>query len=218
MIWALILLLAGLAFALAAFALRLPKAGWSLFGAALLFGLAGYALQGSPELPAAPAAKRSYAPQAGTMLVEARRNFYGAERLPSRHVLTSDAFARQGRWNDAASFLTNAVGENPGDGEAWLALGNALVEVAEGRMTPAAETAYNRAALTSGDNVAPAFFYGLAMLRGGDPAATRALWAEVLAKSPEEAPGREMLADRLTKLDALIARIEASDSPQASGK
>ena len=41
--WLSILLLAGAAFVLAAFALRLPREGWAVFAAILLLGLAGYA-------------------------------------------------------------------------------------------------------------------------------------------------------------------------------
>ena len=54
MSWLAILALAALGFVVAAFALKLPRASWTLFAAALLFGLAGYATQGAPEQPAAP--------------------------------------------------------------------------------------------------------------------------------------------------------------------
>ncbi|MGB3377535.1 MAG: hypothetical protein WBA55_02065, partial [Allopontixanthobacter sediminis] len=54
MIWIPLIALAVLAFVLAAFVVKLPRSGWALFGAALLFGLAGYALQGSPGLAGSP--------------------------------------------------------------------------------------------------------------------------------------------------------------------
>ena len=52
--WLAVAALALAAFALAAFLLRLPREGLTLFGAVLVFGLAGYAWQGSPGQPSAP--------------------------------------------------------------------------------------------------------------------------------------------------------------------
>lgn len=212
MIWIVIVGLAGAAFCAAAFALRLPRAGWTLFAAALVFGMAGYAAQGSPETPAAPALAVADPQGTGELLVEARRSFYGADRLPSRYVVTADAFARRGHWHDAASFLRNALNENPNDSEAWLALAISLVEVAEGQMTPAAQMAFARADARQ-DSVAPGFFYGLTLLRGGDPLAAREVWADFLARAKPDAKGRDLLAARLALLDRQIAgmRTQATD-------
>jgi len=54
MTWVLVLGLAALVFAAMVFLGRLPRTGWEVTGAALLFGLAGYALQGHPGEPGAP--------------------------------------------------------------------------------------------------------------------------------------------------------------------
>lgn len=209
MTWLAIIALAGIAFALSVLVLRLPRASWTLMGAALLFGLAGYAAQGSPDRPGAPAEARKAVSSNGELLVAARREFFGADRLPSRYVVTSDAFARRGNWRDAANFLRNALAENPQDGEAWLALGNALVEMAEGRSTPAADYAFARARETAKGNLAPDFFAGLTLLRSGDPIGARTRWAEALANAAPKAAGRDVLADRLERLDALIDAMRA---------
>ena len=55
MSWLPIIALAALVFALAVYLLKLPRALWMLFGSALLFGLAGYAMHGNPGQPGAPA-------------------------------------------------------------------------------------------------------------------------------------------------------------------
>lgn len=214
MTWLPILALAAFAFIFAVFALRLPRHAWMLFGAALLFGLAGYALQGSPGQPSAPAPSRiDDQAQTGALLVDARREFYGAG-LPSRFVVTADAFARRGQFEQAANFLRNAVDENPSDGEAWLALGNALVEHAEGRLTDAALYAFSRAEEAQPDNPAPTYFLGLALLRGGQAEQARAMWAQLLASAPEDAEWREPLRLRLEKLDQLLGMSTSSKSPE----
>ena len=133
MSWLPILLLAAVTFVMAVYWLKLARSLWMLFGSAMLFGLAGYALQGNPGLagaPSEPVAEDNT--QTGELMVEARREFYPAGRMPSRFVVTADAFTRQGQHGQAANFLRNAVAENPSDGEAWVALGNALVEHADG--------------------------------------------------------------------------------------
>lgn len=203
--WLPILALAGAAFATAVLALRLPRAGYTLLGAALLFGLAGYALQGSPGQPAALGQPPPAQAASGTALVEARRELFGAAVLPSRFVITSDAFARRGDHVSAAAFARSALADNPADAEAWTALGNALVEHAGGRLTPAALYAYGEAAKRAPDSPAPGYFLGLAHLRGGDPERTLAIWGELLARAPGNAEWRPLLAARIRQLRAVLA-------------
>lgn len=196
--------LAVLAFLTAVFVLRLPKAGYPLLGAALLFGLAGYALQGSPGAPMSPGKPASDAAQTGELLVEARREFFDSPMLPSRFLITSDAYARRGDHERAAAFAETAVEENPGDIEAWTALGNALTEHAGGQLTPAALHAYGQAERRNPRSPAPGYFLGLALLRTGQPERTRAIWAELLAEAPADAAWRPVLAERLARLEALM--------------
>ena len=213
MSWLPILILTALVFALAVFVLKLPRTLWMLFGSALLFGLAGYAAQGNPGQPSAPASPvRDDAAQSGELMVEARREFYPEGRLPSRFVVTADAFTRRGQHDQAANFLRNAVAENPKDGEAWLALGNALVEHAGGRLTAAALYAYSQAEKVSPENPAPTYFLGLAFLRAGEPANTLTLWRELLESAAADAEWRGALAARLERLEAILGVTERDGS------
>lgn len=205
MSWLPILAIAALAFVAAAFLLRLPRGGYTLLGAALLFGLAGYALQGSPGAPAVPSeASARQDTQTGELLVAARREFYGPEFPPSRFLVTSDAYARRGDQLRAAAFAESAVAENPNDVEAWTALGNALSEHAGGQLTPAAIYAFGEAERRAPGGPAPGYFLGLAMLRSGQPERTRAIWADLLASAPADAPWRPVLAERLARLEGLM--------------
>lgn len=204
--WLPVLALAGLAFLAAVGLLRLPRAGYTLLGAALLFGLAGYALQGSPGAPAAPGKPAADPGQTGELLVQARREFFDPAVLPSRFLITSDAYARRGDHLRAAGFAESAVKENPNDPEAWTALGNALAEHAGGQLTPAALYAYGQAERRAPGSPAPGYFLGLALLRSGQPGRTRAIWAELLAEAPADAPWRPALAERLARLDGLLAQ------------
>ena len=136
MSWLPILLLALRTFVGAIFLLKLPRSVWALFGAALLFGLAGYAIQGSPGQAGAPrAATGDGTARSGEAMVEARREFYAEGVLPSRFVVTADAFARRGQFDQSARFLRLAEAN---DSEAWLALGLAG-RACRGQLTPGSQ-------------------------------------------------------------------------------
>lgn len=204
MIWLPVLAVAAVAFLAAALVLRMPRQSYTLLGAALLFGLAGYAVQGRPGQPAAPGTAAPRPAELGEMFVVARRALYDPASLPSRFLITSDAYARRGDEVRAAAFARSAVLENPGDSEAWTALGNALSQHAEGRLTPAAIYAFAQAERTARGLPAPAYFHGLALLRDGQPEAAREVWAELLAGAPADATWRAGIADRLARLDAML--------------
>jgi cytochrome c-type biogenesis protein CcmH len=201
-----IILVAIAAFAIAVLVLRLPRAGWTLFAAALLFGLAGYALQGSPGEAGAPKAVADQPADVGVQLVEARRELFGPAS-PSQFVTLADGFARRGQFADAAGILRGSLDKNPNDPEAWLALANALVENAEGQLTPAAMYAFSRAEQADAASPGPGFFLGVALINSGRPMEARKLWADMLARSPADAPWRAGLKERLDRLDVLIAQM-----------
>lgn len=200
-----ILLLAAAAFAFAVFALRLPRTGWTLLGAAVLFGLAGYALQGSPGQAGSPKDAAADRNAEGAELVEARRAIYGPAP-PSSFVTVADGFARRGQFADAAGILRGSLAKTPDDPEAWLALANALMEHADGQLTPAAVYAYEMAERADPGQPGPGFFYGVALIRGGRLQQARGLWASMLENAPPDAEWRDGLKERLDRLDVLIAQ------------
>ncbi len=203
--WIAVILLAAVAFVVGAIILRMPREGWTLFAAALVFGLAGYAWQGSPDQPSSPKPEQARGDRSGEELVEARLQLF-EETLPKpNYLVTSDAFARRGQFGDAAGLLRRGLNENPQHLEGWLALGIALVGHADGFVTPAAREAYDRASAVDPNNPAPQFFLGFAYLRSGEVREARAVWGELLDKSPEDAPWRPDIARRVEALDQMIA-------------
>lgn len=204
--WLPILALAAVAFLAAAFVVKLPKVGWTLFGAALLFGLAGYAMQGDPALPSAPKSAEPVASEVGPALIEARRFLFDPSQPPSAFVTLSDGYARQGRFGDAAGILTGGLRDTPEDTEAWIALGNALVEHAEGTPTAAAMYAYSRAEALDPENPAPAYFVGIALIQSQRFGEARQVWADMIAKAPKDAEWLPAMEQRLAQLDAMLAQ------------
>lgn len=207
MTWLIAIGLALAAFVAAAFAFRLDRRGWTAFAAALALGLAGYALQASPNVPASPARPAAPDRELGWALIDARKAMVGEDdRSRNSKVLSADAFARNGRYADAAVLLRGAVADDPKDGEAWLALGNALVEHADGLLTPPALYAYRHAADVDPHGTGAGYFLGLALLRENRPEEARSMWQDTLTNAAPDAAGREQLA-------AVLARLEGALSP-----
>jgi cytochrome c-type biogenesis protein CcmH len=203
--WLGVLALALAAFALAALLLRLPREAYAIFGAALLFGLAGYALQGSPEQPSAPKERVAAQSQDGEAMVEARRALFDPVRPKPDYLTISDGFARNGKFDDAAGLLRQGLAENPGHLEGWLALGMALVGHADGRVTPAAAYAFDKAREIDPESPAADYFLGFSYLRSGQIRDARATWARLVENSPEGAPWVPELQQRIADLDRMIA-------------
>ena len=165
--------------------------------AAMMFGAAGYALQGRPALPGAPAPERAGA--ATLPLTNARHAFFGNFSPGESWLSMSEGLARSGDTANAVGILKNAVGKYPNTPQLWVGLGNALVDHAR-VLTPAAELAYQRAAELSPGHPGAPFFYGLALARSGQRDEAVALWRRILANAPQDASWRPLVEGGIAAL------------------
>ncbi|MEN9683925.1 MAG: hypothetical protein RLZZ427_1676 [Pseudomonadota bacterium] len=207
MTWVMVIGLGLLAFGALVIGFKAPRQGWEAIGAALLVGIAGFAWQASPDQPGAPKAPAQSPQISGEAMVEARKAL-SQQTVPvaSQWTIVADAFARRGQFAEAAGVIRGAIAKDPHNADAWLALANNLVAHADGNLSPAALYAYRRAALADPQHPGPPFFLGLALAQSGRLAEGRAAWADLLARSPANAPWRADLQARLADLDAFIAR------------
>lgn len=217
MTWLIAVLAAAAAFALAVLVFRLPRGTWTSLAAAPVFGLAGYTLQASPAIPGAPkdAVAETYTDE-WEMVPSRQLLVAGDGKSTDPTMITADAFARQGQFEDAAAFYRTIAVRNPQDFEAWLALGNALVEQADGQLTQASVYAYRQANLLRPDSPAPGYFLGLSLVRQGRMMEARGVWREALdgmAAAPADGSGndsaRAFMADRVDRLDSMLQQMGA---------
>ncbi|MEQ1497874.1 MAG: tetratricopeptide repeat protein [Novosphingobium sp.] len=208
--WMIAIAAAAAALAVMIAVFKAPRKSWEAIAAALVFGLAGFALQSSPGQPGSPKSASASAGQDGKDMVNAQRRLStGGVLAGSSLLIMADAFARKGQFRDAAAIALAAAEKQPGNAEAWLTLANSLVAHAGGSLTPAAEFAFRRAIAADPQHPGPAFFLGLALAQNGQLDAGRAQWAELLGRTPPQAPWRDDLQARLAELDAFIARQQA---------
>ena len=205
MTWVLVLLVAAAVFAVLVFVLKLPRQGREWVGAALLVGLAGYALQGSPGEGGAPKAPVETAGTADEALIAQRQSMGSAFGSGQSWLIVADGLSRRGQYGAAAQVLRRAVRENPRDADLWVALGNALVGHGDGFISPAAQFAFQRAATIAPQHPGPPFFMGLALAQSGRLVEARTIWAQLLANAPKDAAYRGDLEARLARIDSMIA-------------
>lgn len=164
----------------------------TLAAAAVAFGCAGYARQGSPGLAGQPRAAAVRAPP--MPLTGARHALMGQFEYSDTWLNMADALASRGNTEDAARLLQAQAARHPRDYKLWVGLGNALTD--HGRtLTPAARLAYARAAELAPGYPAPTFFLGLAEARSGNPDEAVRLWREILANAPADASWRPLVED-----------------------
>jgi cytochrome c-type biogenesis protein CcmH len=145
MTWIVLIALVIVTMAALMFLMRGKREGWEAVAAALMVGLAGYALQGSAgHAFGHEGAQQSRCQQwqgagRGTAEVVGRRS------TKNRWIVPGDALAMHGQYAEAATVLRGAVEADPKNGDAWLAIANALVSHAEGNISPAALYAFRMA-------------------------------------------------------------------------
>ena len=179
--------------------------------AAVMFGCAGYALQGRPSLAGAPRHAAERTPP--LPLTGARQAMMGQFDYSDSWLNLADALASRGNTEDAARLLQAQVGRHPRDYKLWVGLGNALTDHAR-TITPAGRLAYARAAELAPGYPAPRFFLGLAEARSGNPEEALRLWQEVLADAPPNASWRPMVEEGI----ALMTRGATPTPPPAPGQ
>ena len=204
--WIVVIGLAVLALALLIAGFKAPRRTWEALAAALVFGLAGFALQARTDLPSAPKAAIVAAPKGAEAMVSARRELFSADPLAGSNLLImADGYTRKGQFRDAAALSLSAAEEQPGSAEPWLALGTNLLAHAGGVLTPAAEVAFRRAIAADPAHPAASYFLGVALTQNERFDDARKVWAALLERTPPGAPWRAGLVESLARLDQLIA-------------
>lgn len=198
--WAILLLMAALAFAALWKWGGLPRTGLELAGAALLIAVAGYAVQGSPGLGGSPAPPPEPSVESDPRLIATRKAMGGAFGSDAQWLDFADALGRMGATRSAVTALRSGITQDRNSADLWVGLGNALVAHGDGLFSPAAEFAYQHAAHLSPNHPGPPFFMGLALAQNGRTAEAGQVWRGLLARTPDNAPWRADLVQRLTAI------------------
>jgi cytochrome c-type biogenesis protein CcmH len=192
-------------------ALSTPPAPWRrrfTAGAALVAlpvgAVALYLALGFPGLPDQPLAARAIGPENRSIAALVAQVEDRLERNPQDGrgwEVIGPVYMRLGRFDDAVKARRNAVrllGATPArEGD----LGEALVAAANGVVTAEAKAAFDRALALDAREPRAKFFAGLAAQQDGKNAEAAAIWNDLLAHAPADAPWANVVRESLARLE-----------------
>lgn len=182
---------------------RLAGASLQLAGAALLVGLAGYALQGRIGLAGSPASERGATALPPAMPMELAADFYERFNASTPWLVIANAYMGRGDSEGAIGVLQAALRAQPRQSQLWIALGNAMAIHNGGRVSPAVDLAFRRAELSAPGRPGPRFFAGLLLLQTGEVDEALVVWNGLLATAPAAAAWRPGLASKIAAVEAV---------------
>jgi len=182
---------------------RLPKGGLELVGAVLFLAIAGYAWQGSPNLPGKPTPPPEAVKQPDSEFTIERQKMFSKVGGAADILRSADGLQAQGLNLYAIAIIKTGLEKAPNNADLWVGLGNALVIHDGGIMSPAAQLAFQRAEAISPDHPGPPFFMGLAYAQAGQLDRAESVWRALLDRAPADAPFRPELEQRLIELERM---------------
>lgn len=204
----LILAAVGSAAAGVLWALGVARRLWTIAGAALMLGAAGFALQSQAHQPGKPVQADVTPIPVDPGMVAFRDAVFAPSRADGLALATADARLQTGDAHAAAEGLRAEIALRPDDATLWSALGYVLALHDRG-LSPAAKFAFRRAITLAPRTPGPPFFLGMAYVDAGDFAAARPVWAYALAATPKDARYRADIADRLAAVDQFLKMAAA---------
>ncbi len=161
----------------------------ALFGIPLLAAGMYFSL-GSPDLPGAPLAARLARPQEGmdvAVLIQRVEALLAQNPGDGRGwEVIVPFYLNVGRNDDALKAQQNALRILGPSSEREATLGETLVAVSKGAVTPEARAAFDRAIGMSAKNPKALFFLGLAAQQASKPDEARAIWSSLLESAPTD--------------------------------
>ena len=184
--------------------------------ACLVVAVTGYALTGSPGLPAAPSQERINNPDLTPEAEQASRALLENFGDVRAWLTLSDALIRMGRTETAIVALDSGLEAIPGNADLWVQTGVALVAHANGQVVPAARLAFDRASRLAPDHPAPSYFLGLAWMQSGEPERALNVWRDLRDRSTEDAPWRSMLVQQIRAAEMMQQMGIGPETPPAT--
>jgi len=165
------------------------------FGSALT-----YLSLGSPSLPGQPLASREKNQSIDTMIAQVETHLARNPNDARGWEVIAPIYLRLGRVDDAIKARRNALALGGESSERQAGLGEALVTASDGKVTPEAKKAFERAAELDAGNVKARYFLGVAAEQAGRPAAAAEIWRAMLAAAPANAPWADFIRQEVMRV------------------
>ncbi|MEO5373741.1 MAG: c-type cytochrome biogenesis protein CcmI [Alphaproteobacteria bacterium] len=188
-----------------------------------------YGALGSPEIPDQPYAVAQAARMGGGYDTAAIQSMVDklAERLKANPgdaggwLMLGRSYRTLGRNDDAVAAMRKAVALEAGSAEAWSMLGEAITAANEGMVVPEARGALLNAVRLDRQETRARFYLGLARAQIDDARGAIAVWKDLEAGSPADAPWlpqlRKMMAEVAAASGVVPSTVEARGELELTG-
>jgi cytochrome c-type biogenesis protein CcmH len=165
------------------------------------FGVASvYLSLGSPSVPGQPLASRNQNQSIEGLIAQVENHLAANPSDGRGWEVIAPIYLRLGRVDDAIKARRNALALNGETSERQAGLGEALAAASDGKVTPEARKAFERAVELDAGNIKARYFLGLAAEQDGRPAAAVEIWRAMLAAAPADAPWAEFIRQEVARL------------------
>lgn len=165
-----------------------------------------YAVIGSPDIPARPLhARLDGNPAENTieeLIARAEKNLVENPRDGRGWDVIAPIYVRVRRYRDAERAYRNAIRIGGSSAERQSGLGEAILAIGGGLMTPEARDAFEAAVAHEPRNLKARFFLAMAMAQQGKAQEAVAGWREVAAEAPELSPWGRAALNAIAALQA----------------
>jgi cytochrome c-type biogenesis protein CcmH len=199
---------------LIAVVLLLPIAALGLY---LALGQPG--LRGHPHAEVAaqsPPPNDSQSPEVAKLVAQLEQRMAQHPQDPVGWRLLGHAQGGLGRWSDSAASYAHAVAAGGGDADTLAQWGEALVLAGGGTVSPAAEDVFRRALAADPKEPRARYYQGLLRLQSGDPKGAVALWRELAAQGPADAPWAAFIEERIRLAEQMAEPAGPSEQDVAA--
>jgi len=183
-----------------------------------LGAIAVYLTLGIPGLPDQPLAARANGPGNRSLPALVAQVEDRLERNPQDGrgwEVLGPVYMRLGRFDDAVRARRNALRLLGASAAREGDLGEALVSAANGVVTAEAKAAFDRALALDAKDPRARFFTGLAAQQDGNNDEAAAIWHELIARAPADAPWIHVVRESLARLENPAA-APAAPGPSAT--
>lgn len=195
------------------------RLAWVLAALIPAAALAGYLTLGDPELPSQPLALRDPGEREAVQrrmaeveaLAQALRDNPGDL---AGWVEMGRRLSQLGRYGDAAEAFARAVGLSDGSVPVVGAYAQALVDAADGTVTPPAAAAFQQVLDDRPDDPRARYYLALADAQAGNAQAALDRWAALLAESPADAPWVPPLRQQIAAMAEELGIDPAEVTPE----
>ncbi len=217
MVWIIILLFAAILLIAVIGLGKLPRKIWEIAAAAIILGLAGYAVQGMPNLAGAPAQPVAANGKTAAALILTRSEMDRSFSAARPYLIAADALSRSGDYRLAAAYIKSGIRKNPGEADLWAGLALQLMLASDGKMSPPAKFAFDKTRALNPQHPAPDYFTGLVRLFDGRPDETLRLWQGLIDKAPKQARWKKRLESQVDGVKSLLSAARLEDQNDSDG-